>query len=185
MSDCDQCRRGLLRAGVAGAALLLPGCSSSVSNFGSSSGGGGDGGGDDASGDDAAEGGDDGGEGGACQATCATGSRTLVFTFAQYPQLQQVGGSAVNDAPGYSDPSCGQPTVIVAQPTAGKYVAYSASCSHSCCIVSYSPNRSEFVCPCHGSTFGTDGQVTGGPAPIALARLQVCADECGVYVKYP
>jgi nitrite reductase/ring-hydroxylating ferredoxin subunit len=172
-----------LRAGLAGAALLLPGCGPTTSDLGSDAGGSGEGGGDDASGDDG--GAEGGGEGGSCQQTCATGSKTLVFSFATYPNLQKVGGSASNNAPGYSDPSCGLSAVIVAQPTAGKYVAFSASCSHACCTVHYNASLGEFVCPCHGSTFGTDGQVTGGPAPIALAKLQVCSDECGVYVKYP
>lgn len=178
MSDCNECRRGLLRAGVAGAVLLLPGCSSSSVDFGSDAGGGD--GGDDGSGDD---GGD--GEGGACQPTCSQGKKTLAFLFTDYPSLQAVGGSALNNAPGYSDPSCGLDVVIVAQPTAGKFVAYSAACSHQCCTVQFKASRNEFYCPCHGSTFGTDGQVTGGPAPVALAKLQVCADACGVYVSYP
>jgi Rieske Fe-S protein len=182
MSDCNECRRGLLRAGVAGAVLLLPGCGASSVNFGTDAGGGD--GGDGGPGDDA---GDDGGggEGGACQPTCSEGKKTLTFLFTDYPSLQAVGGSAMNNAPGYADPSCGLDVVIVAQPTAGKYVAYSAACSHQCCTVHYVPSRSEFVCPCHQSTFGIDGQVTGGPAPVALAKLQVCADACGVYVSYP
>jgi nitrite reductase/ring-hydroxylating ferredoxin subunit len=180
MSDCDQCRRGLLRAGVAGAVLLLPGCGPSSANFGTDAGGSGDGG---APGDDAGD--DASGDGAACQPTCSQGTKTLTFLFADYPGLQSVGGSALNNAPGYSDPSCGLDVVIVAQPTAGQYVAYSAACSHRCCTVHYNASLQEFVCPCHGSTFGTDGQVTGGPAPVALAKLQVCADACGVYVSYP
>jgi Rieske Fe-S protein len=172
MSDCDQCRRGLLRAGAAGAVLLLPGCSASTASVGTDAG-------DDGPGDDGAA------DGGLCASTCSKGTKTLVFLFADYPALQSVGGSALNNAPGYKDPSCGLDIVIVAQPTAGQYVAYSAACSHQCCTVSYRAARNEFACPCHGSTFGLDGKVTGGPAPTALAKLEVCADSCGVYVSYP
>jgi len=183
MGDCDECRRGLLRAGIAGAAVLLvPGCGAQ-NESGSGDGGGPDeAGNDDAPGDDGGEGGS---EGGACGATCATGTKTLAFTFAKYPQLKNVGGSALNNAPGYSDPSCGLDIIVVAQPTAGKYVAFSAGCPHACCTVAYNKGRTEFLCPCHGSTFNTSGQVTGGPAPNGLQKLSVCADECGVYVSYP
>lgn len=180
MSGCDECRRGLLRAGLAGAALLVPGCGATTVEF-TPEGGPGDGGDD---GDDASDGGDGGGGEAACQPTCAAGSKSITFLFADYPALKNVGGSALNNAPGYRDPSCSLDVVIVVQPTAGQYVAYSAACSHQCCTVHYSSAQKEFVCPCHGSTFSTDGKVTGGPAPTGLAKLQVCADACGVTVTY-
>jgi nitrite reductase/ring-hydroxylating ferredoxin subunit len=179
MNDCDDCRRRLLKAGVAGAAVLLvPGCSSATSDPVTGDDGGSPEGGDDASGDG-------GGDGGACQTTCATGTKTVELSFTKYPQLKSVGGSASVQATGYSDPSCGQPDIIVAQPTAGTYVAFSASCSHMCCVVGFVKKSSEFLCPCHSSTFDMSGQVTGGPAPTGLHQLTVCADACGVYVTLP
>jgi Rieske Fe-S protein len=105
--------------------------------------------------------------------------------FSIYPQLKTVGGSALNSAPGYADPSCNLDVIIVAQPSAGTYVAFSAGCPHQCCIVSFNAAHTEFVCPCHGSTFDIAGQVSGGPAPNGLHPLSVCADECGVYVSFP
>jgi nitrite reductase/ring-hydroxylating ferredoxin subunit len=181
MSNCDECRRSLLGAGLASAAVLLvPGCGGAKNEPG---------GGDDA-GPDEAGGGDDAAvdapaEGGACVPTCAAGTKTLEFTFAKFPQLKNVGGSANGKAPGYSDPSCKLDLVVVAQPTAGNYVAFSAGCPHQCCTVAYNKAHNEFLCPCHGSTFNTSGAVTGGPAPNGLQKLSVCADECGVYVSYP
>jgi Rieske Fe-S protein len=130
--------------------------------------------------------GDDGSaSGGACEATCVAGAVTLTFTFAVYPQLKSVGGSAVGRATGYSDPACHHDVVIVAQTSAGTYAAFSASCPHQCCTIGYNEAHSEFVCPCHGSTFDQSGRVTGGPAPAGLSSLAVCADECGVYVTTP
>ena len=66
MSNCDECRRGLLKAGVASAAVLLvPGCGGAQNEQGSRDAGGPDeAGGDDASGDGAGDGGGEGGEGG-------------------------------------------------------------------------------------------------------------------------
>jgi nitrite reductase/ring-hydroxylating ferredoxin subunit len=36
--------------------------------------------------------------------------------------------------------------------------ALSAVCTHMGCILNYSKFRDRFECPCHGVTFGTDGQ---------------------------
>lgn len=167
--------------GVAGAAVLLvPGCGAQTDS------GPGDGGTADEAGDDADAGEPDGGEGGTCQPTCAEGSKTLTFTFAKFPQLRNVGGTVTTKGPtGYSDPSCHLDLFIVVQPTAGTYVAFSAGCPHQCCTVAYNKAHSEFLCPCHGSTFNMSGQVTGGPAPNGLQKLSVCADDCGVYVSFP
>jgi len=125
-------------------------------------------------------------EGGACQATCASGSKTLEFPFGQVSCVEERRRSALNNAPGYSDPSCGLDVIVVAQPSAGKYVAFSAGCPHQCCTVAYNKSRTEFMCPCHGSTFNTSGQVTNGPGAHWFAEPHGCAsDDCGVYVSYP
>lgn len=46
------------------------------------------------------------------------------------------------------------------------FAVVSAICSHLGCIVAATPDG--FECPCHGSRFGPDGEVTRGPAPSAL-----------------
>ena len=183
MGQCDQCRRGLIQAAISGAtALLVPGC------------GGGRGpsaldgadpaeGGDGAPGDDAAA--VEGGGATACEPACPAGTRTIELPFSKYPQLRNAGGSALHTAPGYSDPFCHLDTIIVAQPSAGTYVAFSAGCPHQCCIVSFNATHTELVCPCHGSTFDMRGQVRSGPAPNGLQVLSACADDCGVYVTLP
>jgi len=52
-----------------------------------------------------------------------------------------------------------------------KVAAISTTCTHLGCIVA--PSATGFQCPCHGSRFDVDGNVTGGPAPKALAWYQV------------
>jgi cytochrome b6-f complex iron-sulfur subunit len=47
-----------------------------------------------------------------------------------------------------------------------KLAAISTTCTHLGCIVGLS--ETGFACPCHGSRFDQDGNVTGGPAPKAL-----------------
>ncbi len=55
--------------------------------------------------------------------------------------------------------------------------AISTTCTHLGCIVA--PSQTGFQCPCHGSQFDVDGNVTGGPAPKALAWFQVSLTPSG------
>lgn len=52
-----------------------------------------------------------------------------------------------------------------------QFAAISTTCTHLGCIVS--PSETGFSCPCHGSRYDQDGNVTGGPAPKALAWYKV------------
>ena len=52
-----------------------------------------------------------------------------------------------------------------------KMAAISTTCTHLGCIVAVA--ETGFACPCHGSRFDQDGNVTGGPAPRALPWYQV------------
>jgi len=52
-----------------------------------------------------------------------------------------------------------------------KIAAISTTCTHLGCIVSVS--ETGFSCPCHGSRYDQDGNVTGGPAPKALPWFDV------------
>ncbi|MGE0101050.1 MAG: ubiquinol-cytochrome c reductase iron-sulfur subunit [Blastocatellales bacterium] len=52
-----------------------------------------------------------------------------------------------------------------------KMCAISTTCTHLGCIVS--PSETGFACPCHGSRFDQDGNVTGGPAPKPLPWYKV------------
>lgn len=66
--------------------------------------------------------------------------------------------------------------MVVTQPTAGDYKAFSAICTHQGCLVS-SVGDGKIRCACHGSSFAVaDGSVTGGPAPSALAPVAVKVD---------
>ncbi len=49
--------------------------------------------------------------------------------------------------------------------------AISTTCTHLGCIVGLS--ETGFACPCHGSRFDQDGNVTGGPAPAPLPWFKV------------
>lgn len=66
--------------------------------------------------------------------------------------------------------------VVVTQPTAGAFQAFSAVCTHQGCTVQAVADNM-ISCPCHGSQFnGTDGSVVQGPAQKALARREIVVD---------
>ncbi|MEO7016598.1 MAG: Rieske (2Fe-2S) protein [Leifsonia sp.] len=65
----------------------------------------------------------------------------------------------------------GSTPIVVAQPTKGTVVAFSAVCTHQGCTVA--PAGREFDCPCHGSRFdASTGAVLGGPAQAPLPKLK-------------
>jgi len=76
--------------------------------------------------------------------------------------------------------SQGSPAYLL-QPASGKYLAYSAVCTHQGCIVGFDSGSATFQCPCHGASYdGKSGQVLGGPAPMPLTQIQVV--ESGGYI---
>jgi len=140
--------------------------------------GGGSGGTDSGSSDTGVDGSDGGGTEAAC-GPCSSGGNVLTLTFSMYPQLLQPCGVVSVSANGYSDPTCMQNGVIVFN-KAGTYVAFSSSCTHACCTVTF--KGSEIRCPCHGATYDLTGKPTNSVAKKPLPSLPVCSDACGVYV---
>jgi cytochrome b6-f complex iron-sulfur subunit len=66
----------------------------------------------------------------------------------------------------------GDAPVIVAQPTAGTAVAFSAVCTHMGCQVA--PAGRQLNCPCHGSQYdAATGKVLRGPATRPLPPVEV------------
>ena len=94
----------------------------------------------------------------------AKGSDTLAAT----ADIPIGGGKVFTDA-----------DVVISQPTAGKFVAFSATCTHQGCTVSTITGNT-VNCPCHGSSFAlADGSVRGGPArrPLPEAAVKVTDGE--------
>jgi Rieske Fe-S protein len=66
--------------------------------------------------------------------------------------------------------------VVVTQPAAGDYKAFTAVCPHEGCLVS-SVQANEILCACHGSRFSAvDGSVINGPATEGLAAAKVAVE---------
>lgn len=81
-------------------------------------------------------------------------------------QLSDVPVGGAISAAGPSGP------LLIAQPTEGHVVAFSAVCTHQGCTVT--PADGELRCPCHGSVFDlATGTNLSGPAPAPLPEAQV------------
>lgn len=69
--------------------------------------------------------------------------------------------------------------IVLTQPTAGTFKAFTAVCTHMGCVVGTVQNGL-IVCPCHGSSYHiADGSVANGPAsqPLAAIAIKVAGGE--------
>jgi Rieske Fe-S protein len=65
--------------------------------------------------------------------------------------------------------------IVVVQPVAGRFRAFSATCTHQGCTVD-NVTGGMINCPCHGSMFNLDGTVMGGPATEPLPEVGIKVD---------
>ncbi len=63
--------------------------------------------------------------------------------------------------------------IVITQPKAGSFDAFTAVCTHQGCIVG-TVTGGTINCPCHGSKFSiSDGSVVNGPASSPLAAVSI------------
>ncbi|WP_329548874.1 Rieske (2Fe-2S) protein [Streptomyces sp. NBC_01356] len=97
--------------------------------------------------------------------TATAGGGTVIAKTSDIPE----GGGKVFESEG----------VVVTQPAAGTFKAFSSKCTHQGCAVKGIANN-VITCPCHNSQFSAeDGSVTKGPAtqPLAAANITVDGDS--------
>jgi cytochrome b6-f complex iron-sulfur subunit len=91
----------------------------------------------------------------------AAGTSGVIVKLAAIP----VGGSVSGRGPNGEK-------LLLAQPTAGTVVAFSAICTHQGCTVE--PDGKKLACPCHGSVYDAfTGKNISGPAPSPLHPFAV------------
>lgn len=83
------------------------------------------------------------------------------------------GGIKTSDIPVGGGEIIKDQKIVVTQPTAGEFKAFSAVCTHQGCLVSKIEGDT-IDCTCHGSQYSIeDGSVVGGPAPAPLSEKTV------------
>jgi nitrite reductase/ring-hydroxylating ferredoxin subunit len=73
--------------------------------------------------------------------------------------------------------------VVVTQPSAGEFKAFSAVCTHMGCTVSQIADG-RIDCPCHGSEYSIkNGAVLAGPAPKPLPAKQIKISGDSIFLE--
>jgi menaquinol-cytochrome c reductase iron-sulfur subunit len=74
--------------------------------------------------------------------------------------------------------------VYVVKNANGDISVLSSICPHLGCSVAWQTENTQFLCPCHGGRFASDGKLLGGPPPRGLDRLDSKVEEGVVKVHY-
>jgi Rieske Fe-S protein len=102
----------------------------------------------------------DGAAGGATEQAPKAGSASA--RIAKTSDIPQGGGKILEDQ-----------QIVITQPAAGEFKAFSAVCTHQGCSVG-SVSNGTINCPCHGSRFNIkDGSVANGPATAPLPEKKI------------
>ncbi|HWE27469.1 MAG TPA: Rieske 2Fe-2S domain-containing protein [Polyangia bacterium] len=91
----------------------------------------------------------------------------LTLPLATFPQLSMVGGAVCGQPSGSPNP------LSIVRLDASTVIAVDAKCTHLGCTVAWNGDNRDFECPCHGSTFASDGSVKVGPATVPLKSYSV------------
>ena len=94
----------------------------------------------------------------------------IAIVVAQHPELVVGGVKIFTRVDGYPDP------IAILRACANEFIALNAKCTHMCCTVAYEPQAMGWLCPCHGSTYATDGTLMGGPSRFPLVRFATSFD---------
>ena len=106
----------------------------------------------------------------AAGSSAATGSALPAGALAATSQVPDGGGKIIDGK-----------NIVITQPQAGSFRAFTAICTHEGCIVSNVSNGT-INCPCHGSKFSIkDGSVVNGPAPSPLAAIAIKVEGTSIF----
>jgi cytochrome b6-f complex iron-sulfur subunit len=90
-----------------------------------------------------------------------SGNFTIDLTSAANSALKTIGGYLITQG------------IFIKRTGQSNYFALSMTCTHQGCQVNYNSANNDFVCPCHGGTYNSNGSVVSGPPPAPLPQYQV------------
>ncbi len=73
--------------------------------------------------------------------------------------------------------------VVYVRREAGSVIVLDSTCTHLGCRTKYDAAAKQFVCPCHGGVYDTNGAVVAGPPPAPLRRIEARIDGDHVVVR--
>ena len=101
----------------------------------------------------------------------------VAISLEDYPELREPGGHVW-----LADPDNLLYVLLVCtEPDC--WAAVWSTCTHGACVVEWDDEEKQVWCPCHGSRFGTDGEVLQGPATEALTAFEVGERDGMLWVK--
>ncbi|HEY3880235.1 MAG TPA: Rieske (2Fe-2S) protein [Trebonia sp.] len=106
---------------------------------------------------------------GSSAAATASGAGVPANALATTAQVPEGGGKIITGK-----------NIVITQPEAGSFKAFSAICTHQGCIVGTVAGGT-IDCPCHGSKFSIkDGSVVNGPATSPLPRIAITVEGTSI-----
>jgi Rieske Fe-S protein len=113
------------------------------------------------------------------QSSASSSQQSSVVAPAGYVLVAQLSSLGGKSSAYFTHPAHGNSILLSLN---GKWMAFSATCTHRPCTVAY--QSSELYCPCHGATFSAgNGSVTRGPAQTRLSEYGVIVQNGNVYVS--
>ena len=123
-----------------------------------------------------------------CQPT-QSGAGILRVTVADFPALQNVGGSvrlALNPFSSISQNVQPYYPVLINRGSDSQFYALRSRCGHQGCVVGpFIASQGASVCPCHGSRYDIDGSIVAGPTLLPLTAYRNSFDGTVLCVEIP
>lgn len=109
--------------------------------------------------------------------------RKAASVFDLPPNLPFAAVMAERQADGWLETS--KQTVVYIDKEGDTYRAFSATCTHLGCRVTWDETKTQYLCPCHGGVYDRAGNVVSGPPPEGLRRvnLRVNAQSSDIEVE--
>ena len=74
--------------------------------------------------------------------------------------------------------------VYVTKDRQGQLLVLTSVCPHLGCTVPWNKEKRQFVCPCHGATFTSDGSRVGGPSQRGMDTLRTSVQDGQLLVRF-